>query len=151
VARDPRHRVVSASDRAQRWLDDRSRFVVGGDVPPLRELGTVHGGLRDATALPRSVLLLGQPKSRRLDEPITVWLANLVPQDHFYRHLKVKLDRSFVREGVQGLSAEWDRPPKQQEQDAVEMASRQDRPPGRAEASRVATEDSRFVPFARRP
>jgi hypothetical protein len=126
VARDPRHRVVDASDHAHRRLDDRSRFVVGGAVPPLRELGAVHDGLRDAAALPRSVPLLGPPKSRRLDEPITVSLANLVPQDHFYRHLEVKLDLSFVRERVQGLSAERGRPPKRQEQDAVEIASLQD-------------------------
>ena len=70
--------------------------------------------------------LLGPPKSRRLDEPITVSLANLVPQDHFYRHLEVKLDRSFVPEGVQQLSVERGRPPKRQEQDAVEMALLQD-------------------------
>jgi hypothetical protein len=126
VARDPRHRVTDASDHAHRRLDDRSRFVVGGDVAPLRELGAVHDGLRDAAALPPSVPLLGPPKSRRLDEPITVSLANLVPQDHFYRHFEVTLDRPFVREGVQGLSAERGRPPKQQEQDAVDRASLQD-------------------------
>ena len=36
------------------------------------------------------------------------------------------LDRSFVREGVQGLSAERGRPPKQQEQDAVDRTSLQE-------------------------
>ena len=112
MTRDPRHRVTDASDHAHRRLADRSRFVVGGDVAPLRELGSVHDGLRNAAALPPSVPLLGSPKSRRLDEPITVSLANLVPQDHFYRHLEVTLDRPFVREGVQGLTAERGRAPK---------------------------------------
>ena len=70
--------------------------------------------------------MLGPADPCRLDEPITVSLANLVPQDHFYRHLEVMLDRSFVREGVQGLSAERGRPPKQQEQDAVDRTSLQD-------------------------
>ena len=30
--------------------------------------------------------MLGPIKSRRLDEPITVSLENLVPEVHFYRH-----------------------------------------------------------------
>ena len=39
------------------------------------------------------------PKPRRLDEPIAVSLEDLVPQDHFYRHLEAKLDLG-VRPGV---------------------------------------------------
>ena len=31
--------------------------------------------------------MLGPPKPRRLHEPISVSLEDLVPQDHFYRHL----------------------------------------------------------------
>jgi hypothetical protein len=42
--------------------------------------------------------MLGPPKPRRLDQPITVSLEDLVPQDHFYRHLEEKLDLSFVRD-----------------------------------------------------
>ncbi len=42
--------------------------------------------------------MLGRPKSRRLGEPITVSLEDLVPHDHFYRHLERSLDLSFVRD-----------------------------------------------------
>ena len=42
--------------------------------------------------------MLGPPKPRRLDEPIAVSLEDLVPYDHFYRHLEAKLDLSFVRD-----------------------------------------------------
>ncbi len=42
--------------------------------------------------------MLGPAKSRRLDEPITVSLEDLVPYDHFYRHLEAKLDLSFVHQ-----------------------------------------------------
>ena len=125
MARDPRHRVTDASDHAHRRLADRSRFVVVVMWHPC-ELGAVHDALRDAAALPPSVPLLGPPKSRRLDEPITVSLANLVPQDHFYRHLEVTLDRPFVREGCRGCPRSGVGPPKQQEQDAVDRASLQD-------------------------
>jgi transposase len=54
--------------------------------------------------------MLGPPKSRRLDQPISVSLEELVPQDHFYRHLETNLDLSFVREWVQELYAERGRP-----------------------------------------
>jgi transposase len=54
--------------------------------------------------------MLGPPKPRRLDEPIAVSLEDLVPQDHFYRHLEAKLDLSFVREWVRELYAERGRP-----------------------------------------
>ena len=42
--------------------------------------------------------MLGPAKRRRLDEPITVSLEDLVPRDHFYRHLEARLDLSFVRD-----------------------------------------------------
>jgi transposase len=54
--------------------------------------------------------MLGPAKSRRLDQPIAVSLEDLVPADHFYRHLEDKLDLSFVREWVQELYAERGRP-----------------------------------------
>src|SRR5688500_10342979 len=41
--------------------------------------------------------MLGPPKPRLLDEPIAVSLEDLVPTDHFYRHLQAKLDLGFVR------------------------------------------------------
>ena len=44
--------------------------------------------------------MLGPPKPRRLSEPITVSLEDLIPQDHFYRHLEATLDLGFVRELV---------------------------------------------------
>ena len=42
--------------------------------------------------------MLGPAKSRRLDQPIAVSLEELVPADHFYRHLEATLDLGFVRE-----------------------------------------------------
>ena len=54
--------------------------------------------------------MLGPPKPRRLDEPVAVSLEELVPADHFYRHLEVMLDLSFVREWVRDLYAERGRP-----------------------------------------
>jgi transposase len=54
--------------------------------------------------------MLGPPKPRRLDQPIAVSLEDLVPTDHFYRHLEAKLDLSFVRTWVQELYAERGRP-----------------------------------------
>jgi transposase len=54
--------------------------------------------------------MLGPPKPRRLDEPIVVSLEELVPQDHFYRHLDATLDLSFVREWARELYAERGRP-----------------------------------------
>jgi hypothetical protein len=41
--------------------------------------------------------MLGPAKPRRLNERIAVSLEDLVPADHFYRHLEAKLDLSFVR------------------------------------------------------
>jgi len=54
--------------------------------------------------------MLGPPKLRLLDRPITVSLEALVPADHFYRHLDAALDLSFVREWVAGCYAEGGRP-----------------------------------------
>jgi transposase len=54
--------------------------------------------------------MLGAPKLRRLNEPIAVSLEELVPQNHFYRHLESKLDLGFVRDWTRELYAEQGRP-----------------------------------------
>jgi len=54
--------------------------------------------------------MLGPPKRRVADQPVTVTLESLVPADHFYRHLDACLDLTFVREWVQDLYAERGRP-----------------------------------------
>jgi transposase len=54
--------------------------------------------------------MLGPAKPRRLDEPIAVSLEELVPPDHFYRHLEAKLDLSFVRDWTQQFYTERGRP-----------------------------------------
>src|SRR5215213_8227461 len=54
--------------------------------------------------------MLGPAKPRRLDEPITVSLEDLVPADNFYRHLEATLDLGFVREWTRELYAERGRP-----------------------------------------
>jgi hypothetical protein len=54
--------------------------------------------------------MLGPAKPRRLDAPIAVSLEDLVPRNHFYRHLETKLDLSFVREWARELYAERGRP-----------------------------------------
>src|SRR5215212_781991 len=54
--------------------------------------------------------MLGPSKPRRLDEPITVSLEDLVPTNHVYRHLEAKLDLGFVRTWAQDLYAERGRP-----------------------------------------
>ena len=41
--------------------------------------------------------MLGPPKLRLLDQPITLSLEDLVPPDNFYRYLAATLDLSFVR------------------------------------------------------
>jgi hypothetical protein len=50
--------------------------------------------------------MLSPPKPRRLDQPIAVSLEQLVPSDHFSRHLEAMLDRSFVRGWVEPFFAE---------------------------------------------
>jgi hypothetical protein len=47
--------------------------------------------------------VLGPPKPRRLDVPAVVSLEDLIPQNHFYRHLQAKLDLSFVIAAGQNL------------------------------------------------
>jgi len=54
--------------------------------------------------------MLGPPKLRVADQPVTVTLESLVPADHFYRHLDAKLDLTFVRDWVQECYAEHGRP-----------------------------------------
>src|SRR5215218_6556363 len=54
--------------------------------------------------------MLGPPKLRLLDQPVAVSLEDLVPADHFYRHLDAKLDLSFVRVWVRDCYAEGGRP-----------------------------------------
>jgi transposase len=54
--------------------------------------------------------MLGPAKLRRLSEPIAVSLEDLVPKDHFYRHLEATLDLDFVRGYVQELCADRGRP-----------------------------------------
>ena len=54
--------------------------------------------------------MLGPAKPRRLDQPIAASLEELVPANHFYRHLEAKLDLSFVREWAQERYAERGRP-----------------------------------------
>src|SRR5437773_10317181 len=49
-------------------------------------------------------------KERRFALLIAVSLEELVPQDHFYRHLERTLDVSFVREFVQESYAGGGRP-----------------------------------------
>jgi transposase len=54
--------------------------------------------------------MLGPAKSRRLNEAIAVSLEDLVPADHFYRHLEAKVDLSFVRGWLEDCYAERGRP-----------------------------------------
>jgi transposase len=54
--------------------------------------------------------MLGEPKSRQLDQPMLVSLDGLVPQSHFYRHLERTLDLTFVRELVRDTYADIGRP-----------------------------------------
>src|SRR3954462_14134923 len=54
--------------------------------------------------------MLGPPKLRSVDRPIAVSLEDLVPADHFYRHLDAQLDLTFVREWVEELYKPGGRP-----------------------------------------
>ena len=58
--------------------------------------------------MPGKVAMLGPPKPRRLNEPIAVSLEEVVPTEHFYRHLEATLDLDFVREWGRGLYASGD-------------------------------------------
>ncbi len=54
--------------------------------------------------------MLGPPKPRRLNEPITASLDDLVPPDHFYRHLERSLNLAFVRDLVRDAYSDIGRP-----------------------------------------
>jgi transposase len=54
--------------------------------------------------------MLGPPKARHLDARITVSLEDLVPTNHFYRHLEAQLDLSFVRDWTREYYAHRGRP-----------------------------------------
>ena len=54
--------------------------------------------------------MLGPPKLRLLDQPVTISLEELVPADHFYRYLDATLDLSFIRTWVQDCYAAGGRP-----------------------------------------
>ena len=54
--------------------------------------------------------MLGPPKRRVADQPVTVTLETLVPRDHFYRYLDAQLDLSFVRDWLRDRYAERGRP-----------------------------------------
>jgi hypothetical protein len=60
--------------------------------------------------LSRRLVMLGPPKLRSADQPVTVSLEELVPADNFYRHLDAHLDLSWVREWVQDGYADRGRP-----------------------------------------
>jgi hypothetical protein len=54
--------------------------------------------------------MLGPSKLRRLDGPIAVSLEDLVPRNHFYRHLERSLDLGFVRDWARECYADRGRP-----------------------------------------
>jgi transposase len=54
--------------------------------------------------------MLGPVKPRHLDAPVTVSLEDLVPRDHFYRHLEAKLDLSVIRDWTRELYTDRGRP-----------------------------------------
>jgi transposase len=49
-------------------------------------------------------------KERKFAPLVQVSLEELVPQDHFYRHLERRLDLSFVRKFVEETYASKERP-----------------------------------------
>jgi transposase len=58
----------------------------------------------------RVASMLGPPKLRALDQPVTISLESLVPADHFYWHLDAQLDLTFVREWVEARYKAGGRP-----------------------------------------
>ena len=48
--------------------------------------------------------MLGPAKPRRLDQPIAVSLEDLVPADHFYRHLETTMTGWSRRRSLDGPS-----------------------------------------------
>jgi transposase len=81
-------------------------------VSTLQEPGEESNNLGAFPKAPRAWerAMLGPAKLRRLDAPIAVSLEDMVPANHFYRHLEAKLDLSFVRDWVSDLYAERGRP-----------------------------------------
>src|SRR5215213_8150309 len=67
--------------------------------------GAAPVSARSAARIPGAAPMLGPPKRRAVDQPVTVTLDSLVPADHFYRHLEATLDLAFVREWVQDCYA----------------------------------------------
>jgi transposase len=78
-------------------------------VPP-EKVAAAYPSLLALPVRQAELPMLGPAKPRRLDEPIAVSLEDLVPANHFYRHLEVKLDLSFVRDWARELYAERGRP-----------------------------------------
>ena len=76
------------------------------------QAGVWRARLRVRPVRPRSGILakLGPPKAGRLDQPIAASLDDLVPPDHFYRHLEQALDLGFVRDLVRDRYAGIGRP-----------------------------------------
>ena len=66
--------------------------------------------LSQSFLLPRVSLMLGPAKRRTLDRPVSVSLEQLVPADHFYRHLDAALNLSVVRDWVAERYADRGRP-----------------------------------------
>jgi transposase len=58
----------------------------------------------------RRPAMLGPATCRDLDQPVVVSLDDLVPADHFYRHLNAQLDLSFVRDWARDASPGIGRP-----------------------------------------
>jgi hypothetical protein len=71
----------------------------------------VDGGKKERvfSRLKGACMMMGT-KERRFAPLINMSLEELVPQDHFYRHLERTLDLSFVREFVQEMYADGGRP-----------------------------------------
>jgi transposase len=84
-----------------------------GLLKKAEQAGVWRARLRVRPVRPRSGILakLGPPKARRLDQPIAASLDDLVPPDHFYRHLEQALDLGFVRDLVRDRDAGIGRPP----------------------------------------
>src|SRR5919199_307543 len=83
-----------------------------GSVPSGHRLTATPGGYGTLASIPGAGRrqMLGPPKLRALDEPVTVSLEELIPTHHFYRHLDAALDLAFVREWVQDQYADRGRP-----------------------------------------
>jgi transposase len=69
----------------------------------------MHPVSRSGGSLRKVTIMMGK-KERRFAPVVNVSLEELVPQDHFYRHLERTLDLSFVREFVHKTYAGGGRP-----------------------------------------